>query len=635
MFQTMKLGMKILLSLCAIIAIAIIVGLIGLRGLSRTSKSLDTIATNLMPSIDNLRIISENQETVLSCERAIVNPSIFANAEIRNKQFKAIDAAFSAIDSAWKIYDNLPRGTEEDQLWQELTPQWDSWKAKHKTVRDLTEEKARMMDAGTAVNDPKILALDKQILAASLATREDYLTAEATLEKLQKINEDGAIAERKQALSVESSARNSLITMILLGVIGALALGGWFFKHTNGIVNALLGETQHIIDSTINGQLGVRGRVEKINAEFRPIIQGFNNALDAVIGPLHEAADYMARIAQGDIPSKSTKQSHGEFEILQQNVNQCINAINAMLDDAKTMTQAALAGQLTVRADIAKHQGEFRAIIQGVNDTMDAVVGPLHAAAARIDRIAKGDIPPKDTTNYNGEFNSLNDSLNQCTDAINALIADAKYLVQAADAGKLDARADVSQHQGDFQLIIQGLNDTMEAMVTPLNEAQDVLGCLAINDLTKKMDGQYNGDFATFATAINDVRERLASIREYFIDISHGDVSRLEELQKVGKRCAVDEIMPAIITSMQALSMVITGIGRITSAAQNGDLTQRANPDLAKGAFREIALGINSLSDSYEQTVIELNDVVAQVAESAEQMATVAENIGKASQEVA
>ena len=116
-------------------------------------------------------------------------------------------------------------------------------------------------------------------------------------------------------------------------------------------------------------------------------------------------------------------------------------------------------GKLATRADASKHQGDFRKIVQGVNDTLDAVIGPLNVAAKYVDQISKGAIPAKITDNYNGDFNEIKNNLNMCIDAVNALVADAERAVKAAVEGKLATRADASKHQGDFRKIVQGVND--------------------------------------------------------------------------------------------------------------------------------------------------------------------------------
>ena len=51
-------------------------------------------------------------------------------------------------------------------------------------------------------------------------------------------------------------------------------------------------------------------------------------------------------------------------------------------------------GKLATRADASKHQGDFRKIVQGVNDTLDAVIGPLNVARAKyLDQISQGRHP--------------------------------------------------------------------------------------------------------------------------------------------------------------------------------------------------------------------------------------------------
>ena len=111
--------------------------------------------------------------------------------------------------------------------------------------------------------------------------------------------------------------------------------------------------------------------------------------------------------------------------------------------------------------------GGWNKLVDGVNKTLDAVIGPLNVSAGYVDRIAKGDIPPKITDNYNGDFNTIKNNLNQCVDAVNALVADAATLAKAAVEGKLATRADASRHQGDFRKIVQGVNETLDAVIGP------------------------------------------------------------------------------------------------------------------------------------------------------------------------
>src|SRR5208283_3637048 len=136
------------------------------------------------------------------------------------------------------------------------------------------------------------------------------------------------------------------------------------------------------------------------------------------IGPLNVAANYVDRISKGDIPQKITDTYNGDFNTLKNNLNTCIDAVNALVADAGLLVKAAVDGKLATRADASKHQGDYRKIVEGVNQTLDAVIGPLNVAAHYVDRISKGDMPAKITDAYNGDFNTIKQNLNVLIEAM-------------------------------------------------------------------------------------------------------------------------------------------------------------------------------------------------------------------------
>jgi methyl-accepting chemotaxis protein len=237
-----------------------------------------------------------------------------------------------------------------------------------------------------------------------------------------------------------------------------------------------------------------------------------NNTLDAVIGPLNVAASYVDQISKGAIPAKITDSYNGDFNTLKNNLNTCIDAVNALVSDAAMLAKAAVDGKLATRADATKHQGDFRKIVSGVNDTLDAVIGPLNVAASYVDQISRGAIPAKITDPYNGDFNTLKNNLNTCIDAVNALVIDALMLANAAVEGRLETRADASKHQGDFQKIVKGVNDTLDNVVGPINEVRRIMGAMSEGDLSQTITTAYRGDFDELKSAINQTVVKLVEI---------------------------------------------------------------------------------------------------------------------------
>jgi methyl-accepting chemotaxis protein len=93
--------------------------------------------------------------------------------------------------------------------------------------------------------------------------------------------------------------------------------------------------------------------------------------------------------------------------------------VKNQIADVNMLVQATREGNLTARADASKHHGEFRNIVQGINDTLDAVIGPLRVVAEYIERLSEGGVVSKITTSYNGDFNKIKNNLNHFLDVRN------------------------------------------------------------------------------------------------------------------------------------------------------------------------------------------------------------------------
>ncbi len=280
-------------------------------------------------------------------------------------------------------------------------------------------------------------------------------------------------------------------------------------ESVQGAVQRMVVDADLLAKAAVDGKLATRADASKHQGDFQKVVKGVNDTLDAVIGPLNVAAKYVDDISKGAIPARITDSYNGDFNTIKNNLNTCIDAVNALVSDAGLLSAAAVAGKLATRADASRHQGDFRKIVQGVNDTLDAVIGPLNVAAKYVDDISKGAIPARITDSYNGDFNTIKNNLNTCIDAVDALVADASMLAKAAVEGKLETRADASRHQGDFRKIVQGVNDTLDAVIGPIQDVQRVMGAMEQGDMTQTITNAYQGDFDTLKSAINNTIAKL------------------------------------------------------------------------------------------------------------------------------
>ncbi|MDV3427643.1 MAG: MCP four helix bundle domain-containing protein, partial [Bacillota bacterium] len=99
------------------------------------------------------------------------------------------------------------------------------------------------------------------------------------------------------------------------------------------------------------------------------------------------------------------------------------------------------------------------------------------------------------TEEVNKQFTGINESLKEVKNAVDELAKDAVMLSGAAASGKLDTRADASNHYGDFRAIVDGVNQLIEAMVKPIQEVTQVMGEISEGNLSAAVTGSYQGDF--------------------------------------------------------------------------------------------------------------------------------------------
>ncbi|MFZ5764404.1 MAG: methyl-accepting chemotaxis protein [Thermodesulfobacteriota bacterium] len=96
--------------------------------------------------------------------------------------------------------------------------------------------------------------------------------------------------------------------------------------------------------------------------------------------------DFTVAVAPAD---EDTRAIADNFTRIAAATNRTVDAIRALTGDAEMLGRAAMEGRITVRADAARHQGDFRKLILGVNAVADRLVGLLDvmpAPAMIIDR---------------------------------------------------------------------------------------------------------------------------------------------------------------------------------------------------------------------------------------------------------
>ncbi|EKE17872.1 MAG: hypothetical protein ACD_10C00232G0001, partial [uncultured bacterium] len=360
-----------------------------------------------------------------------------------------------------------------------------------------------METAGTAAAENaaqanRLLTILASIAAVLTALFGFFITRSITRPIGQAVTIADKIADGDFSMKIDTSAKDEVGQML-----NALEKAVMAVKNMSA-------EAAALAQAAVDGKLTTRADASKYKGEYQKIVAGVNATLDSVINPLNVTAKYVDDISKGIIPPIITDNYNGDFNIIKTNLNNVVKMMSDLLAQTSIIIQAAADGELNKRANADMFVGGWNQLVKGVNDTITNIVNPLNVTANYVDRISKGDIPSKITDTYKGDYNTIKNNLNACIEAVDKLVADANRLSDAAVAGKLETRADATQHQGDFRKIVQGVNDTLDAVVTPIQDVQRVMGAMERGDMTQTISKQYQGDFATLKEAINNTIAKLS-----------------------------------------------------------------------------------------------------------------------------
>lgn len=458
-------------------------------------------------AISNLKTI--NADSIKLYEKVTVPLTQIGRAEtnfnkIRMKvrdtvlSYKDVNQTKTHIETIKKLEQSIFEDSEEFSktiLTKEGRQVYDNYMASFKNYM-LSVNKITDLALASNGEEAYKMMTDASVVAAT-KTADDAL--KATVELKMKVG--SGVADANAVLAEKAITAMTVLTVISL--VLSIFLGFFISGGINKILTHLVAECQRLTDCITSGKLGIRGNVEETNFEFQPITRGINEIMDALIKPLNVTAEYVDRISKGDIPAKITDAYKGDFNEIKNNINQCIDSIKLVIRDAGMLSAAAQNGDFKTRANETQHNGDFRKVIIELNATVDAFVKPLTRSIDHLENLSNGIVEENITQEYKGEFNRLKISFNKCFNAINLLITDTKMLVQASLDGNLDKRADAGGHHGDYAKIINGINNTLDAVITPVKECAACLEEISRGNLDTEMQGDYKGDHAILKNALN------------------------------------------------------------------------------------------------------------------------------------
>lgn len=407
-------------------------------------------------------------------------------------------------------------------------------------------------------------------------------------------------------------------------------------------------ESAKLAQAGLDGNLEIRGDESKLKGVFAQIIRGVNQTFDAIKEPLDVTSAFIADIAAGTAEKPIENRYKGYYAKLVDNTNSVLDSLIVLLVESTKLAEAGAKGNLSVRSDISRVPGHYGDVVAGMNGLMDAISAPLNEAGHILKNVSEyNNLTQKMVGQYQGQFQELSESVNaviskvvnienifveiaegdlsslekykkigrlsefdkltpsgtKMMQAIRDLIDEVNRLSSAAVRGDLSQRGEEERFQGGYRQIIEGINQTVVAIVEPISEASTVLQSLSEGDLTVTMTGEYQGEYDQIKQSINQAIHSFHSVLSD-LQIAADQVSTGAKQVSDGSQ-SLSQGATEQAGTVEELTASITEIASQTrtnaeSADQASQLSTEAQHEAVKGTekMKELLDSIREINES-------------------------------------
>jgi len=588
-FYDMKIGNRLIL---AFILTGVITAIIGYVGVSSLSQVADQAASTYAKDTLGLSQVDQAEIDAKQAARTEKNIMLATTPEIRETNKEKTEQALAAISADLEKV----RPTIHTDKGRAVMDRIDSsWKEREAAARQTIN---------MAMQEP----LEKPRPSVTYSFGDGATKTNALTDELDRLTDLKLEAAKQSADATDQTyhnSRNLMLLLVIAGVLGGIGIGIFIARSISKPL-AQISESACAIS---------KGDVDQVISyhstdEVGSLAESFRALIDYIKG----ISSVLEKMAVGDLSVKLDPKS--SQDVLTKSYQRTSDAVNALVRDMDTLSKAAVAGKLATRADASKHQGDFRKVVEGVNETLDAVITPLNVAADQVARISIGDIPDLVTDSYNGDFNTLKNNMNRLITAMNEITAAASEIAGGNLTVEIHERSQKDK-------LMQALSSMVSGLVQTVSDIRNIAGevATASQSISTASVEVSNGASVQAAAA----EEASSSMEEMSSNIKQ-NADNAQQTNKIATKSAKDaeesgkSVMEAVAAMKEIASKIsiIEEIARQTNLlALNAAIEAARAGEHGKG-FAVVAAEVRKLAERSQKAAGEINQLSGSTVKASE-----------------
>jgi methyl-accepting chemotaxis protein len=346
----------------------------------------------------------------------------------------------------------------------------------------------------------------------------------------------------------------------------------------NGKLKGIVDSVKWVTNEHLQGNIDMTLSAHMFKGGFNEIATSVNNIVAGQIELTEKAMACVKEFGEGNFDAPLEKFA-GKKAFVNVAIEQVRSNLQALNDDVMMLANAANDGRISVRADASSHQGDFRKIVEGVNETLEMIVGPIatvKTAAETINTAAKeisqgnADLSRR-TEEQAASLEKTAASMEEISSTVKQNADNAKQANQLASAA-----SGVAVKGGD---VVAEVVTTMSAINNSAKKIEDIISVidgiafqtniLALNAAVEAARaGEQGRGFAVVAGEVRNLAQRSASAAKEIKELITDSVSKTAEGTKQVETAGAT--MQEIVTSVKRVSDIIAEIAAASNEQSAG-----------------------------------------------------------------
>ncbi len=316
-------------------------------------------------------------------------------------------------------------------------------------------------------------------------------------------------------------------------------------------------------------------------------------------------------LANGNLNTNLNIKSNDEIEILANAFLTVRDTILKLTQSVVKLSEEYINGDIDSRIDESSFKGEYFALAKSINLIYKNFTDDLITVLTSFAQFGDGNFEAT-LKQFPGKMSIANVKFNELRTNLKAVHTEVTKLINGAANGRLDERIDLALYKGDWQKLALGLNDLLEAIHIPVDEANAVLLQLAEGNFNVTVNKTYAGSFQTmmnsFDKMISATSSYISEISEILGSMAEGDLNKGITRKYIGQYNQIKEsinnilsIFNSTITEIKASAKnVLDGANQMSGTAvsmSEGSTSQANTVDALHLTIGEI----NKQTEDYSQ----------------------------------